>query len=198
VRGRLSSFAQKIALCAALALTLSACSGGFGKDIPKAVREYYSALESCTLRAIVTADFADYTISFDLRYAYAGEEAEGEITVMAPEEIAGIRAQIGVDGRLIGFEGDVLETGTLPGTVLSPIEALPAMMRAWRGGLATSSCEEKRAGVQCAAVTLITSLGGDDMELRAWFDSASLAPIYAEAYAGGGRCVLMIEFTEDG
>ena len=198
MRGRLKSFALKIALTVTVVMLLSACSQGGGADMAKAVRDYYSAIQSCTLRALITADYADYALTFDLQYAYAGEEVGGEITVLAPEEIAGIRAQIGADGRLAGFEGDVLETGQLPGTVLSPIEALPALMRAWRGGLATASGGETRAGTRCATVTWKTAWGGVDMELRAWFEETTLAPVYAEAYAEDGRCVLMIEFMEIG
>ena len=135
--------------------------------------------------AAVRAEYDERSCSFTLRCT---EDAEGcSVEVLEPELIRGVRARMSADGTQLVYDSVSVDTGDDGGTSLSPMGALPLLLRSLRGGALDSAWKEDGS----CAVRLVPE---DDIAVTVLFD-ADMKPETAEIeHAGKG--VLFLDITE--
>jgi outer membrane lipoprotein-sorting protein len=176
-------------LALVMLFTLQGCS-----ETPEyeGISEFYSGLESMTAKAEVVADFADYATSFELDYSYDGEN-KSAVSVLSPEEISGVRVIMEESSSRIEY-GDVsIEAGDAGALGLSPVAAIPELMRLWRGGIVSESGKEKLDETDCVTVTYKTEYDGEELLCRTWFDAETYKPVTASVFFKG-RVTLTCNF----
>ena len=182
------------ALC--LLLLLTGCAGLGHDRRSEFLRMRGKLLESpsFSLSAALRADYGERVYDFRLRYE--GDEGGGTLTVEEPLSIAGVEAVISENDVLLRFEDFALDTGAILGR-LSPLEAFPLLIGAWRTGSVTDAWREDYSGRACLVAEIDLSNPGEaeNRSCRTWFDIESLAPLHSEVYADG-TAVLLADFSE--
>ena len=179
-----------LALMTALCLCLCACGGKSGTDkMTEEIKSEYSKIKSITMIVSVTADYGNRVYEYKLRCV--GKDDAMDIEVMEPEGIKGIKAHISKDKAGLEFEGVTLDTGELFGDGLSPLEAMPMMLNAWKSGYAMETWKEKINGTQTLAVKYELSKAGNSKDTKhvVWFDLKSNLPVKAEILYDGYRVI---------
>jgi outer membrane lipoprotein-sorting protein len=179
-----------LALMTALCICLFACGGKGGTDnLAEEIKKEYSETEKMTLIVTVRADYGSRVYDYKLRCV--AEEDEMSIEVMEPEGIKGLKAHVSEEGIGLEYDGATLDTGELFGKGLSPIEGIPMMIRAWKGGYITESRSEKIDKQDTLAVTFDLKPADSEKELEhtVWFDKDSHLPVKAEILYGGYRVI---------
>lgn len=129
-----------------------------------------SEAETVSFSAGVRAEYSDKTAEFTLRYAQTAESAEVEIT--EPETVAGIKAHVTGDALSLEYDGAILDIGSFGDTELSPMSALPLLVRSISDAhVDITWCED-----DMIAARLVPS---DDMLVTLWL-SSELVPLNAE------------------
>jgi len=165
-----------------LALLLTACSGSAAGDAD-AIRDHYAAVTEADYRVTLRTDFGDRVIDFTVQYH---QNADGGVMeILAPELIAGIKAELNPDGVTVRYDGLSLGFPSLPGTGLSPMESLPFILRQWRDGYVVSAGKEVRAGRELVHITHRTTREGATLETVTLFDQSTFQPITAELFVNG-------------
>lgn len=189
---------RKLLLCALMMTLLTGCSKGLvseAEELALAIRGEYLAMDSCAVRASVTADYGQRVYRYEM--AAAVNKDETILTLSAPETVAGLTARItGEDSRL-EFDGVSVETGPLDGDGLTPVSALPALLEAARGGyIVACALEEdgKLLRVDCGDPV---ASPGSGTEIAVWFDADTHALVKGEVSVDGFRAILceFLEFT---
>ena len=135
--------------------------------------------------AQLRCEYPERTLRFTLDYQ-AAEDGES-VTVLSPENIAGIRATRADSGTRLEFEGLILDTGDLDPYGLSPMNALPLLADTLRHGHLDSCWTEGE--------DLLASLIRDDhLTVRVRFDPA-MTPVQAELYSDN-RLTVFCELSE--
>jgi len=181
-----------LALLLALILPVSACrvSGKAAEDLARSVRDKVKSASAVTLSLDVRADYVDRV--YDFSFTYSGDGKTGEITVTAPESIAGLKAHFSESGGRLEYDGVFLDTGPITWDGLSPAEAVPLLLDQWREGYISSTTFEKLD----EADTLVLSTDvSDTVTQRTWFDRETLLPLRAEI-SENGRLILTCTFTQ--
>ena len=176
-------------ICIFLALILMIFAPGCGpkrneSDAARVREHYTSSSETVYNNVTLRTDFGDRVMDFTVNYTRR-PDGSGHMSVIAPELISGIEAELDRDGATLKYDGLALEMGRLPGTGLSPLESLPFIVSQWDGGYVTQTARERRAGREF--LTLITShaAGAASLEVITMFDRDTLAPETAELYVNG-------------
>ncbi|MBQ3482328.1 MAG: hypothetical protein IJH48_08445 [Oscillospiraceae bacterium] len=173
-------------LLLAAALLLSGC-GSKSESLFRAFSEDLRERRDLAVTAQVRAEYDDRSCSFTLRCA---EDADGcTVEVLEPELIRGVKARMSADGTQLVYDSVSVDTGDDGGTGLSPMGALPLLLRALRGGALDSVWKEDG---NCA-VRLIPE---DGIGVTVLFD-ADMCPEHAEIDRGG-KTVLFLEITDFG
>lgn len=120
--------------------------------------------------ADVRAEYSDKTAEFELRYAQTAESAEVEIA--EPESVAGIKARVAGDALSLEYDGAMLDIGSFGDTELSPMSALPLLVRSVSSAHIDITWREDNM----IAARLVPS---DDMLVTLWL-SDELVPLNAE------------------
>lgn len=172
-----------------MTLLLTACGHG-GKDDPRQlaslIRGEYLNMTGWSSGINLTADYGDRVFDFTVN---AGWRKDGEtvLTVVKPDLIAGITARLKDGETLLEYDGAGLSVGALDEEGLSPISAVPALMKQitkgymaqcrWDGDgesrLLRVRCRDPEKGEQ------------EGTEYTLWFDPATHALLRAEVSAGG-------------
>ena len=197
---------RKRAVCApmmTLCLLLAACGGGNGAgntdELALDIRSDYIAMQGCTAKLEITADYGqrvyDYTLA--LTYEKGGDTT---LTVEAPEEVAGITARVSGDKASLEYDGVSLETGPLDTSGLSPVGCAPYLMRCAAEGFIAESGLETVGETEALRCTYRDpdAVPGTGSESSLWFDTAPQAPIQGEILSDGVqiiRCTFS-EFTK--
>ena len=140
---------RKLLLCALMMTLLTGCANAMvseAEELALSIRGEYLAMDSCAVRASVTADYGQRVYQYEMAAAVNGEEIV--LTLSAPETVAGLTARItGEDSRL-EFDGVSLETGPWTGTALPPSPPCP---RCWRrpGRVISPPAVSRRTGCSC-------------------------------------------------
>ncbi len=174
---------RKLAPVLMILLLLCSCARE-SKSGADAIRDHYRALESASYAVTQRTDFGDRVMDFKLIYKYSASSGDA-FELLEPEALRGIKATLGGEGAKIEFEGMLLELGKLPGTGLSPLEALPFMVGQWREGYVTSEGKEKLDDIPCKRLTYKTAQGGVSVEHHAWFRESDCSPARAELFFDG-------------
>ena len=140
------------------------------------------------LTAELRAEYDDRSCSFTLR---CREDDSGGCTVevLEPELIRGVKARMSAGGAKLVYDGVAVDTGEESGSSLSPMGALPLLLRALRTGALDSAWREDGQ----LAVRLVPE---DGMAVTVLFDDG-MNPTYAEIDREG-RTLFFLDVTEFG
>lgn len=126
--------------------------------------------DTVSFSADVRAEYSDKTAEFTLRYAQSADSAEVEIS--EPETVAGIKARVTGDALSLEYDGAILDIGSFGDTELSPMSALPLLVRSMTDAHVDITWRED----DMIAARLVPS---DDMLVTLWL-SNDLVPLNAE------------------
>ena len=188
---------RKRLLCVLMTTLLLAGCGRAGvseaEELALTIRGEYLAMEDCTARASITADYGSRVYQYEMAVAAAGEETT--LTLTAPETVAGLTArQSGEDGFL-EFDGLSVETGPMNEDGLTPVSALPALLEAARSGYMTACALEENGTVLRVDCGEPSGSAGTGTEITLWFDASTHALVRGEVSVDGFR-VILCEFSE--
>ena len=174
------------AILLALLLIFALC--GCGNSEQARFAQFVKTLaeaQDISFTAKLRAEYADMTAQFTLDYVQNADGCTVEIT--EPKLIAGIRAHVDADGTRLEYEGAVLDIGKLTDDGLTPMSALPLLMRTLREAGADTLWFEN----ELLAVQLMPS---DNVTVKLWIDPDDLVPQNAEiAYKGQSVVFVQIE-----
>lgn len=181
-----------------ISLLLTACGGGGGnegEELALKLRGEYLAAGHITGTAAITADYGQRVYRCEAEFDWNEEECVLRLT--APERIAGITARLSkTSGGLLEYDGAVLETGPLTQDGLTPLEAVPTLLRTLREDYLDSCVLEQRE--QGAVLRLLCRQPelerGTGIETTLWLDAESGALLRGEI-SRDGFCVLQCEFS---
>jgi len=165
-----------------LMLLLTACGGGEEKDPAVELQRQYAAVEAATLEADVTCHYEDEARSYTLLCAYT--PSCSTVTVLAPEELAGISATVEAGTLTLSYEDISLDAGSYSAASISPVAALPKLMEAAANGYVTEESSEALEERPC--LRLSCDLQDDTgMVYTTWFDQESILPLHSEISIDG-------------
>ena len=163
-------------------------AGGKGEELALQIRAGFLKAEKLGLTASVTADYGDRV--YDFTFSYSGNADNGEIEIISPESIAGLKAKVSVSGGTLEYDGAVLDTGAVTEDGLSPAEALPVLISQWQTGYISGCNYEKLGEANTLAVTTDIT---ETVRQRTWFEIETYLPIRSEL-SDGGETVITCEF----
>ena len=177
-----------------LPLLLCACGGeNTENDLVLDLRSDFQTMDTWAGQMDVTADYGqrvyEYTVSF------TGSREEGTIlTILAPDEAAGITAEAKEGQTWLDYDGVRLETGPLDPTGLSPMDALPALLEAMEAGSVMETGTENDGTRDILLVTIGDPAlpAGRGRETVFRFDKSRKTLLEAELRSDGAaviRCV---------
>ena len=163
------------ALLLCLALALSGCGKA---ERSKALQERYAAIQTAEITAEIVSHLPEESREFQVYCAYE-RDGDSEITVTAPEELAGLRATVSGEELSLAYDGLVLPAGTQ--TSVSPANCLPWLLRSAAEGYVLEECRETLEKTPCLRIAFDTT-GSDGAKVlcTVWFDESTLAPVYGE------------------
>ncbi|MDR0445936.1 MAG: hypothetical protein LBH17_02720 [Oscillospiraceae bacterium] len=185
---RALALALVFALAFIIALSLTSCSASRrAEEKMLELRTALLASEKLTAIARIRADYGERAFEFKIKFT--GDADGGELEILEPESVAGIRARVTGSGAELIFDGAALDTGPL-GDGLSPVGIIPLLISEWKTGFVDTLTPERLDG---RAVLAMTSSLTEKAAQTTWFDEATGLPVRAEAIADG-RAALTIEF----
>jgi hypothetical protein len=158
-------------------------------DISLGIREEYLGAVRLVVSAEITADYGDRVYDFEIKYT--GNAEAGEISVLSPEQVAGMTAEVSLDSLTLVYGGASLDTGALTSGGLSPAGALPMLISEWQGGHVEYAGREKLGGADTLAIETVS---GEAVRQKTWFDEKTLLPLKSEI-SDGGRMVVACVFN---
>ena len=151
-------------------LLLTGCAGGEVSEAEREallIRSQYLEAEEYSGRAALTADYGRRVYEFQMDFRAAGEETE--LTVTAPETVAGIAARTEKGKGFLICDDLVLETGALDEEGLTPMTAVPAVLEETRSGF-ISACSYTEEGLLRVDCRDPEEEPGQGREISLWFD----------------------------
>ena len=177
---------KKLLCCVIMCIVLAGCQNK-ASPTQEALDLRTDLLEAggCRFRAVIGADYGDRVYSFTVSCAY---DTDGitELTVLQPEEIAGISAKIFDSSAIVEFEDLELDFGVMANGVVSPMKACSILGRCWSASYIScggSDGELKR-------ITYLDGYEEKELTVDTWLDSSG-APVYAEISYDGARCLTL-------
>ena len=150
-------------------LLLTSCAESAGREEFLSLRTAWLAAP-VRLEATVSADYGDRV--WDFRLIYEGNGESGTVTVLEPEQITGIQAEL-TEGKTLrlSYDGALLDTGALFGNAATPLQALPLTVLAVREGYVSSTWEESLDGEKLIVAAIDATPAGDDEQTiyTVWF-----------------------------
>ncbi|MEL4106669.1 hypothetical protein AAFA46_07535 [Oscillospiraceae bacterium WX1] len=162
-------------------LLLTSCSAkNNGEALALKIRASLLETTALTLTAVITADYGDRVYDFTVQYT--GGADKGDIDILAPQEIAGLKAHVSISGGTLEYDGAILDTGALTKNGLSPAEAVPLLLSQWQRGYISGCNYENLGDTKALAVTTDIS---ETITQRTWFDVKTLLPLRSELNENG-------------
>lgn len=158
------------ALMTALALLAACGRGSRGEDFEK-LRTAVTAASQISATAEVTGLLGDSVTAYTLSMTVGTEGAD--VTVLAPELIAGVRAHTDADGSSLTYEGVALDMGDFSAQGLSPVTALPRLADAIARGHVDKTWSD-------GGDTAVRLSPDDETTVTLWLDAETGAPVRAE------------------
>lgn len=172
---------RKAALFALMLTLLLAACGGEEKEWV-ALQQQYAAVEAADMEAEVRCHYGDEVRAYTLRCDYTPDCSA--VTVLAPEDLAGISATVQNGELTLRYEDIYLDTGICADVSMSPVAVLPKLMEAACGGYVTAESEEKLGERTCRRLSC--DLQDDTQTVyTTWFDQESLLPLRSEVTCDG-------------
>ena len=171
------------ALMMTLCLSLAGCGGETAeKQETEELQMKFQNLSAATVEAELTCHYGDEVRTYTLRCSYTPEESTVE--VLAPEDLAGISATLTGEALTLQYDGILLDAGTYSGTEISPMWAVPSMLRAMGQGYPLETGREALGETECLRVTFeMTSSDGGKQYTAVWFDENGI-PLQGEIALG--------------
>lgn len=170
------------AIIVVLALTLCGCTGSQEEDeLALQLREDFLAMTGCSGQMELTADYGQRVYSYSV--TFSGDQEQGMTLVLtAPEEVAGITAVIEHGQTNLVYDGVRLETGPLNEDGLSPLDALPALIRAVQSGCLAETGSELLGETETLRLCYREpeQEAGASMETVLWLDKDRKTPLRGE------------------
>ena len=165
-----------------LMLLLTACGGGEEKDPAAVLQQQYAAVAEATMEADVTCHYEGEERTYTLLCAYTPEKST--ITVLAPDNLAGISATLEGEELTLSYDDISLDAGSYSAAAISPVAALPKLMTAASAGYLTEQSEETVGERPCLRLTF--DLSEEEGALyTTWFDQETLLPLQSEISVDG-------------
>ncbi|MCC8121168.1 MAG: hypothetical protein LIO42_04130 [Oscillospiraceae bacterium] len=186
----------------AVLLLLAGCGGSETAGISQAeqtalsVRTDYLAITACAATVDMVADYGERVYTYQMSMSWEKDRAT-VLTVLEPENIAGLTARLEDGETYLDYDGASLETGELSGTGLTPMEVIPAVMEAlFSGYMAQCDFETGAEGEQLWVLCRSPEdPAGSGTEIALWFDAQSYELKRAEV-SSDGYVVMQCTFTE--
>lgn len=168
-----------------LSLVLLCACADTGREQYIRFSQTVAEAESISFTANVQAEYSDKTSQFTLSYS---KTADGEsIEVIKPDDLAGIKANTDGASLSLEYDGAMLDVGTLADAQLSPMSALPLIVRAICTGQPDISWVEGDLTATCI-------IPDDDITVTLWIDE-DLVPKTAEICCNE-RTVIFAEISD--
>lgn len=165
-----------------LILLLTACGAGEETNETAQLQQQYAAVEYATMEAEIVCHYDDEIRKYTLLCAYTPERST--VTVLSPENLAGISAQVENGTLTLSYDDISLDAGTYSAAAVSPVVALPKLMEAAAWGYPTEQSEETLGERTC--IRLACDLSDAPGTLyTTWFDAQSLLPLRSEITVDG-------------
>ncbi len=165
-----------------LMLLLSACSAGEEENVVNMLQQQYAAVASATIEAEVICHYGDEVREYTLLCAYTPESSA--VTVLSPENLAGISAQVEGGTLTLRYDDISLDAGTCTAAAVSPVVVLPKLMEAAAWGYPAQQSEEMLGERLC--IRLGCDLSDESgAEYTTWFDKETLLPLRSEISVDG-------------
>ena len=172
-----------------LILLLTACGGGEENDVVMQLQQQYAAVESATMEAEIVCHYDDEVREYRLLCAYTPERST--VTVLSPENLAGISAQVENGTLTLSYDDISLDAGTYSAAAVSPVVAMPKLMEAAAWGYPGEQSEETVGERVC--IRLGCDLSDEPGTMyTTWFDKETLLPLRSEITVDG---TLLFEIT---
>ncbi len=176
-------------LTTALALVLCGCGqggGGGAEEEALAIRAEYLELTSLEGCVEVTADYGERVYAYGMEISWQ-QEGESTLTVTSPQEVAGVKVKLEAGETALEYEGARLETGPLSSDGLSPVDAVPTLLRYAREGFMAECGTEALGETETVRVTFRApeAQPGEGNECVLWFDRATHVPVRGELSVDG-------------
>ena len=141
------------------------------------------------MEAEIVCHYDDEIRKYTLLCAYTPERSTG--TVLSPESLAGISAQVENGTLTLSYDDISLDAGTYSAAAVSPVVALPKLREAAAWGYPAGQSEEMLGERTC--IRLGCDLSDEPGTLyTTWFDAQSLLPLRSEISVDG---TLLFEIT---
>lgn len=164
-----------------LTLLLTACGGEEERDPASELQAAYAGLAAATLEADITCHYDDETRTYTMLCDYT--PGSSTVTVLAPEDLAGISATVAEGELTLSYEDVSLDAGSYSAAI-SPVAALPKLMEAAAAGYVSQQSVEELEERSC--LRLSCDLDGEEGDLyTTWFDQETLLPLYSEISVDG-------------
>ena len=165
-----------------LCFTLVGCGGQGAEEEAQALQLKFQGLSAATVEAELTCQYDGEVRTYTLRCAYGPEQSRVE--VLAPEELAGITATLAGEDLTVAYDGILLDAGNYSGTQISPMWAVPSLIRAMGAGYPLETSREEVDGAACLRVTFeMTDDAGGKQYFAVWFDGDGI-PLQGEVVLG--------------
>lgn len=165
-----------------LILLLTACGGGEENDAVAQLQQQYAAVESATMEAEIICHYDNEVREYKLLCAYTPERST--VTVLSPENLAGISAQVENGKLTLSYDDISLDAGTYSAAAVSPVVALPKLMEAAAWGYPGEQSEETVGERVC--IRLGCDLSDEPGTMyTTWFDKETLLPLRSEIAVDG-------------
>lgn len=179
-------------LCAVLTIPLLLlCSCGKQPSEEQTALDLRAALSNadvCRMTALIHADCGGRLYDFALS-CEAGEEET--VTVLAPEEIAGVCAKVTEDGTELCFEDVSLSLGLGEEALSTPLLLPHLLLECLRSAYIADTARTDEGAV----VRYYHGYGDDRLELSVTLDRAALTPLRCELLLDGS-VIVSAEITE--
>ena len=175
---------------------LRGCTGAdSNNDLTLELRSDFLSREGCSGVMELTADYGQrvyaYTVEFD------GTVKDGmTLVITAPEEVAGITANIREGQTYLEYDGVRLETGPVNEEGLSPLDALPTFLTAMESGYIAETGSEMMGETEVLRICCRDpeTDPGQGLETVLWFDKAQKTLLRGEVRSDGFT-VIQCEFS---
>ena len=177
-----------------LSQVLAGCGTQTQEEEQQDIRLAYQEMAGCEMEAVVTCDQEGAQWQATLSCAYV-PDGESRVEVLAPENLAGVRAVVGQDGWSLEYEELCLDAGPLSQEEISPALCLPRLMSALREGWVLEENQEKWQEIPCVRLALDqTGKGEGKIVSTIWLRQEDGLPLRGEI-AVEGEIILTAEFT---
>lgn len=174
---------RSLALLLMLTLLFAGCQKQQENPAAQAA-EYYRGLEAVSAMLEVQTDSGvvmEYCLSVEW------DRQGSTVTVVSPDEIAGVRCLVTEQGSRLEYQDVELET-LLPGLPgFTPVSCLAGMLDALANAAPTEWAWEAKQGQDCLALTYELELEGIQATRQVWLERDSLTPVWAEWYLEGDQ-----------